>query len=598
MLGKDKISLLRGLMKEKGLDAYLVNSSDPHQSEYVPKRWSARTWLSGFTGSAGTLVVTEKEAGLWTDSRYFIQAETQLKDSGIRLQKQGVPHALEHLDWLKAQLSTANKLGFNGQVTSLAQARSLERAVGAKGIHLVGQYDLADKIWTDRPDFPQSPVFEHDIKFSGTSRADKIARLRSYLEKKGADVIFFPALDDIAWILNIRGADVESNPVCLSYLLLTTDAIIWCVDNTRIDLGLLAKLKEEGVQLKAYGEALNELKKIPVSKKIIIDPSTISYVFYEALSANDLIEKSSPVQAMKAVKNKTEINNLRKAMQKDGVALLQLYRWLEGELNQRKVSEVEVGTQLSQYRSEQEYYHGESFNAIVGYKGNGAIVHYHAQEESCAYLEKEGMLLLDSGGQYWDGTTDITRTTSLGIPTQEQKEHFTLVLKGMIGLSQARFPEGTSGVQLDALARQYLWQEGLNYGHGTGHGVGFFLNVHEGPQSITPNGNAAKSRTPLEVGMLTSNEPGFYRENHYGIRIENLVLCVEAEKTDYGQFLKFETMTMFPISHDLIDESMLNTSEINWLDTYHENVYDVLSPHINEEEKMWLKPKCAPLKLK
>ncbi len=596
MTAKEKIAQLRGLMKEKKLDAYLVNSSDPHQSEYVADRWGTRTWLSGFTGSAGTLVVTENEAGLWTDSRYFIQAERELKDSGIELKKQGIPHAPEHLDWLKEQLSPNSQLGFDGQVTSLTQARYLKQKLGSKGIHLVGQYDLADKIWTDRPSLPQSFVFEHNIKFSGASRAEKINRLREWLKKENGHAVFFPALDDIAWVLNIRASDVESNPVCLSYLLLTKDEVIWCVDDSRVDQPLLSKLEAEGIQLKAYEETLNELKKIPVSKKLIIDPSSISHIFYESLSANDLVEKNSPVQAMKAVKNEVEVKNIRKAMQKDGVALLRLFRWLEEELNHRKVSEVEVGAQLARFRSEQEHYHGESFGAIVGYKGNGAIVHYSAREDSCAYLEKEGMLLLDSGGQYWDGTTDITRTVLLGgTPSPEQKEHYTLVLKGMIGLSQVRFPKGTSGLQLDVLARQYLWTAGLNYGHGTGHGVGFFLNVHEGPQSITANANAAKGRTSLEPGMLTSNEPGFYRENHYGIRIENLVLCIEDQQTDYGQFLKFETMTMFPISHDLIEQSMLNTSEINWLNAYHQKVYDELSPFVHEAEEVWLKEKCAAL---
>lgn len=596
MTTKEKIAQIRGLMKEKGLDAYLVNSSDPHQSEYVPKRWGTRPWLSGFTGSAGTLVITTNEAGLWTDSRYFIQAEIELKNSSIKLQKQGVAHMPEHLDWLKEQLSTDGKLGFDGQVTSLAQARLLERKLGAKGIHLVGQYDLADKIWNDRPDLPQSLVFEHGIKFTGTTRVAKIARLRNWLQENKTDVIFFPALDDIAWVLNIRASDVEANPVCLSYLLLTQDEVIWCVDDTRIDKPLLKKLKEEGIQLKAYGDVLNELKKIPASKKITIDPSTISFTFYEALSANDLIEMVSPVQAMKAMKNATEVSNIKKAMQKDGVALLRLFRWLEGELNHRTISEVEVATQLAQFRSEQEYYHGESFSAIVGYKGNGAIVHYHAQKGSCAHIKKEGMLLLDSGGQYWDGTTDITRTIFLGDhPREEQKEHFTLVLKGMIGLSQVQFPQGTCGLQLDILARQYLWQQGLNYGHGTGHGVGFFLNVHEGPQAIMPNANAAKGRISVEAGMITSNEPGFYRENHYGIRIENLVLCVEGEQTTYGQFLKFETLTMFPISSDLIDLPMLNANEIAWLNAYHKKVYEVISPFINEEERGWLKEKTQEL---
>lgn len=591
---KEKLSLLRGLMKEKGLDAYLISSSDPHQSEYVAPYWSTRTWLSGFTGSAGTLIVTQDEAGLWTDSRYFIQAEKQLEGSTIKLQKQGVPNAPEHIDWLMEQLPSGSKVGFDGQVISLAGIRSLERKLSTKGIRLQGKYDLAGKIWEDRPGLPESHVFELPTKFSGKTRQEKITELREWLKTQKADGLFLPALDDIAWLLNIRASDVESNPVCLSYLLLTENEVTWCVNQSRIDPALLSNLKEEGVVLRNYDEALNVLQSVSASDKLVIDPSTISFAYFEALSGKYLSERPSPVQAMKAVKNDKEIANLKQAMRKDAVALLKLFRWLDDQLDQRTVSEVEVGEQLTQFRSEQANYHGESFNAIVGYKGNGAIVHYRAEPESCAQIKKEGMLLLDSGGQYWDGTTDITRTIAFSSPSQEEKIHFTLVLKGMMALSQVRFPKGTSGVQLDTLARQFLWQEGLNYGHGTGHGVGFFLNVHEGPQGIMPNA-ASKGKTAFEVGMLTSNEPGFYRQGHYGIRIENLVLCVEDQTTDYGDFLKFETMTLFPIDQNLIDTTMLTTAEINWLNAYHQKVYEAVSPLLDKEEKDWLEKKCATL---
>ncbi len=591
---KEKLSLLRGLMKEKGLDAYLISSSDPHQSEYVAPYWSTRTWLSGFTGSAGTLIVTQDEAGLWTDSRYFIQAEKQLDGSTIKLQKQGVQHAPEHIDWLIEQLPSGSKVGFDGQVISLAGIRSLERKLSTKGIRLQGKYDLAGKIWEDRPGLPESHVFELPTQFSGKTREEKITELREWLKVQEADGLFLPALDDIAWLLNIRASDVESNPVCLSYLLLTENEITWCVNQSRIDPALLSKLKEEGVVLRSYDEALNVLQSVSASDKLIIDPSTISFAYFEALSGKYLSERPSPVQAMKAVKNEKEVANLKQTMRKDAVALLKLFRWLDDQLDQRTVSEVEVGEQLVKFRSAQANYHGESFNAIVGYKGNGAIVHYRAEPESCAQIKKEGMLLLDSGGQYWDGTTDITRTIALSSPSQEEKTHFTLVLKGMMALSQVRFPKGTSGVQLDTLARQFLWQEGLNYGHGTGHGVGFFLNVHEGPQGIMPNA-ASKGKTAFEVGMLTSNEPGFYRQGHYGIRIENLVLCVEDQTTDYGDFLKFETMTLFPIDQNLIDTTMLSTAEINWLNAYHQKVYEAVSPLLDREEKDWLEKKCATL---
>ncbi len=591
----NKLAALRAQMTQHRIDAYLLPSADPHQSEYVAARWSTRSWLSGFTGSAGTLVVNQEAAGLWTDSRYFLQAETQLENSGISLQKQRIPHAPEHVDWLAEHLESGSRLGFDGQVVSLAQFRLLQQKLIPQGIRLVGRHDLADAIWQDRPPLPASELFELPVEFAGESRTQKIERIRAWLKDKGADAVLLVALDDIAWTLNIRASDVEFNPVCLSYLLVERKRVQWFVGKQRVPKPLRQAMDKEGIEIRKYEAIDKRLRKFKASRTLAVDPSTLSFQFYEALAGKQLLEHASPVQAMKAVKNSVEISQIRKAMRKDGVALLRLFSWLEQTLQERSVPEVEVAERLAEFRSQSGHYHGESFAAIVGYKGNGAIIHYRAEPATCASLENEGMLLLDSGGQYWEGTTDITRTITLGDPTMEQRRHFTLVLKGMIALSEARFPAGTGGAQLDTLARQFLWQDGLNYGHGTGHGVGHFLNVHEGPQGFAISAVTSRGRTAFQSGMLTSNEPGFYRTGEYGIRIENLILCVEDEQTDYGNFLRFETLTLFPIDRRLIQLDMLTPAEIDWLNNYHTRVHEELGPLLQPDELRWLHNQCRPL---
>lgn len=591
----EKLSLLRSEMKAKGIAAYLVGSSDLHQSEYVAQRWSSRSWLTGFDGSAGTFVITLDKAALWTDSRYFLQAEQQLAGSGILLQKQGLADTPSVATWLLTELEQGSALGFDGQCIPVAQAQKLSQQLSSKAITLEAQYDLVDQIWANRPALPASPLFELSVEFAGQTRESKLEQLRHWLKEQNVDAVFFPALDDIAWLLNIRAADVDYNPVCLSYLLVSQDQVVWCIDDSRMDASLRQQIDAEGIKLKPYQAALEVLLDVDDATSIAVSPANLSYHFYEQLKTKQLLEHDSPVQYFKSIKNETEVKNLRHAMKKDGVALLRLFRWLEEQLRTRTVSEVEVAEQLAMYRSQQAHYHGESFGAIVGYKGNGAIVHYRATEEQCAMIENEGMLLLDSGGQYWDGTTDITRTLCFSEPSADQKKHFTLVLKGMIAVSMAQFPKGTSGVQLDTLARQFLWKEALNFGHGTGHGVGFFLNVHEGPQGIAASPHIAKTRTAFAAGMLTSNEPGFYLADAYGIRIENLVLCVPATSSAFGDFLAFETLTLFPIEKNLIDTSILTAEEQQWLNAYHQKVFNELSPLLAAEETAWLKDKCAAL---
>lgn len=591
-----RIEHLRAAMAQHNITAYLVPSSDPHQSEYVAPRWQTRTWLSGFTGSAGTLIVTNEDAGLWTDSRYFLQGEEQLAGSGISLERQQVPHAPEHVNWLADNLTAGQQLGFDGRVVSLSQARLLERKLSPKGIKLNAKYDLTTNFWEDRPAIPRSDVFAFDIAYAGQSRADKLANIREWLNKTGVDAVLLVALDEIAWTLNIRAADVDFNPVCLSYLLVTQEGATWFVGKDRIDQELSTALKQDSVEVDDYSQVELALQNFPASQQLAVDPATLSYRFYELLAGKDLKETGSPVVMMKTIKNETEIKHFRNVMCKDGVALLRLFRWLEDTLKTTTVTEVEISERLASFRGQQNLYKGESFPAIVGYNGNGAIIHYHAEPESCATLDASGILLLDSGGQYLDGTTDITRTVSLGDTTMEQRQHFTLVLKGMIALSKARFPKGTGGAQLDTLARQFLWQEALNFGHGTGHGVGFFLNVHEGPQGFATSAVTSRGRTALQPGMVTSNEPGFYRTDHYGIRIENLILCVEDRSTDYGDFLRFETLTLFPIDRRLLQLDMLSDDERQWLNDYHEQVLAGILPLLKEdEERVWLRQHCQPV---
>lgn len=587
----NRIKELRAAMKLHQIDAFIIPSSDPHQSEYAADHWNARAWISGFTGSAGTVVITATHAGLWTDSRYFIQAEQELADSEIELHRLGVPHTAEHLSWITQHLDTESTVGIDGACFSVGQVRTMAKQFYSKKINIKSDVDLIQKVWKDRPALPTHTVLELGLEYTGKSRPDKIKEICDTIVKQDATQHLVTTLDDIAWIFNIRSKDVKCNPVSIAYAIIAPQRTILFINPDKISADLKATFQSEQIHIKPYESIHEYLSNLDTSERILIDLATINNQLYNLIPEDCIVKGTTVSTALKACKNKTEIQNIRKAMIKDGVALTKLYRWLDAELDKRGVTEVEVSNQLHQFRKDQGHFFGDSFDAIVGYKGNGAIVHYRPEEATCATLAKDGILLLDSGGQYLEGTTDITRTTALGTPTAEQKRNFTLVLKGHIGIDQLKFPKGTKGSQMDILARQYLWKHGLNYGHGTGHGVGYFLNVHEGPQSISPV-TSGKATTPFEVGMFTSNEPGFYKEGEYGIRIENLVLTVEGEQTDYGQFLEFETMTLFPIDQSLIDTSLLTRNEINWINDYHTKVEKILSPHLNAEEQAWMKEQC------
>jgi len=580
-------------MKANGLAAYVIPSADPHQGEYVADHWKSRPWVSGFTGSAGTVVVTADHAGLWTDSRYFIQAETQLRGSGFTLHKLGVPHTPEHLQWMKDALPEGSKVGMDGRLFSVGQVRRMAKLFIDKKIEINSEVDLIEKIWKGRPSLPQEPVFEHELRFAGATRQEKLEKVR---EKMGqSDFHLVSTLDDIAWLFNLRGRDVDCNPVFYAYAMVGKKAAWLFVENNKVSAALKQQLNEDGVLLMPYDGLMDFLKNIAEGQKVILDMGTTSNQVFNAVPPESVVEGENNVAELKAIKNPTEIALLKKTMAKDGAALVRIFRWLEEVLDERPVPEAEVATQLTAYRSELEHYFGDSFDAIVGYNSNGAIVHYKPEYGACANIEKQGLLLLDSGGQYLDGTTDITRTVALSPPSSAQITDFTLVLKGVLGLSMARFPKGTNGIQLDTIARFPIWQHQLNFGHGVGHGVGFFLNVHEGPQGFAPVANSPRSARAVELGMVTSNEPGIYKAGQYGIRTENLILCVEDVENDFGKFYRFETLTLFPIDLSLVDKTMLTEEECQWLNAYHERCFEEISPFLNQEEAAWLRQKCGKL---
>lgn len=595
MTVNNRIANLRKAMKVNGLDAYIIPSSDPHQSEYVADYWKSRQWISGFTGSAGTVIITNDHAGVWVDSRYFIQAEKQLASSEAEMHKQEIPHAPEHITWILDNLKKESRVGCDGRLFSVGQINNLEKAFNEKSIELITDQDLIAGTWKDRIPLPTNKIFEHNIKYAGANRNEKLAVVREKMKKKGTDYHFVSTLDDIAYVLNLRGSDVECNPIFYAYLIIGENESHLFVESSKVDAALANTLKNENVLLHSYMGVRDFLLNLPKEKSILVDPDSINALMYHSILPEQRVYGGNIIRAQKAIKNETEIAHIRKVMEKDGVALLRLFRWLEATVQERSVPETEVAEKLIECRRAQGNYHGESFDAIVGYNGNGAIVHYRAEKNTCANIENKGMLLLDSGGQYEDGTTDITRTICFGEPSEEQKRNYTLVLKGHIALATIKFPDTTTGVQLDTLARMYLWRENLNYGHGTGHGVGFFLNVHEPPQGFATGATTSRGTTPFRPGMFTSNEPGFYKNNEYGIRIENLILCVKGEENDFGKFLEFETLTLFPIAQNLIEKSLLTKEEKDWLNDYHVMVFEKLSPRLEGEELAWLKERCQEI---
>ena len=591
----DKLTALRQQMHIRNIDAYIVPSSDAHQSEYVADRFKSRQWLSGFTGSAGVVVVTATHAGVWTDARYYAQCATQIEGTPFEMHKQVVQGAPEHIDWVADNLPSGSKVGCDGNLFAAAQIRQMRGRFGKNSIKLSSHCDLIEPIWKDRPALPDATIFEHEAHFSGKTRGEKLADIRKKMVELGANYHLVTTLDDIGWTLNLRGSDVECNPVFIAHLVIGLESCSLFVDREKLPETLKNTLNTEGVFIHRYDAIGDYLVKLTADDTIIVDDANANCALYSMIKHAKIIEETTFSIMMKAIKNLTEQALIRQVMVKDGVALLKAFMWLEKTLNKRTTTEYEVASILAQYRSDQPHYYGESFDAIIGYKGNGAIIHYKPDAQDSATIEKSGILLLDSGGQYADGTTDITRTISLdGKPTKTQKRDFTLVLKGHIGLAMLKFPEGTKGIQMDILARQALWSCGLNFLHGTGHGVGFFMNVHEPPQGFVTGWNA-RGKTEHVAGMLTSNEPGYYKTDEYGIRIENLVLVVEEEKTEFGAFFSFDTVTLFPIDLNLVDASLLAKAEKKWLNAYHKRVYKALKSHLNKAEKKWLKGQCAKI---
>jgi len=588
---ESRISALKEELHKNGYSAYIMPLGDPHQSEYPASHWKSLGWISGFTGSAGTVMVAKTHSGLWTDSRYFIQGAQELSSSSMELHKMDQQRSPGYIDWLAENLNEGDVVIADGPMISLSQKEKFSTALAKKGIQLKITDDFIGRIWKDRPPIPEDQVFTHHINYAGKTREDKIAETRAAIQKKGASHHLITTLDDIAWLFNLRGRDVDCNPVFVSFCVIAPTTTYLFINPDKLSIEIKSELENSGVTLLPYSDLIKYLKTLGTSDTILINRATINVQLYEALSETMVVEGPLVTRHMKAIKNATEIDHFRKVHVKDGVALAHAFYWLEQTVKERSVSEYEFAAKIAECRAARPHYFGESFSAIVGYKSNGAIIHYRPELETCAAIENDGILLVDSGGQYLDGTTDITRTITLSPPPADQKNAYTRVLKGHIAIAQAVFPEGTSGGQLDTLARNSLWQDGLNYGHGTGHGVGFFLNVHEPPQGFAP-GSTGRAASTQKAGMITSNEPGHYVPDNYGIRIENLILTVSSSKPG---FLEFETITYFPIDTQLIDFSLLTKAEVEWLNEYHAIVKDKICPHLEGEMKTWMAEKCKPV---
>ena len=592
----ERIAALRGAMQQRGIAACIVPTADPHLSEYLPEHWTAREWLSGFTGSAGTLVVTPQFAGLWTDSRYFSQAISQLAGSGVELMKLNVPHTPEHLAWLCERVHAGDKVAYAADMLSLASERSLRKELAKHGAELV-EDDLPGAIWSDRPPLPHAPIYEHPLDYAIRSRAEKLADVRSAMQRAGATHHVVSALDEIAWVLNLRGSDVDYNPVFLAHLLIDAHVSTLFVEAPKLDARLQSALASDGVRLAPYEAIGGALRALPHDATLLFAPAQISAAIAHAIPDHvTLVEAAGPITAAKARKSPEEMAHVRDAMRRDGVALVRGARWIERSLHEgRRITELDVDEKLRELRAQQPGFVSESFSTIAGYQANAALPHYRATPESHSELKPLGMLLIDSGAQYLGGTTDITRMWALGETTPEQRRDVTLVLKGVIALSRAKFPRGVSGQQLDALARAPIWAAGVDYGHGTGHGVGYCLNVHEGPQSIRPP-RPGQQLEAMEVGMITSIEPGIYKPGRHGVRIENLAATIPAGGGEFGEFLAFETLTLCPIDTRLLEPSLLDATEIAWLDAYHANVRERLAPLLDDAaDRAWLDLRCTPL---
>lgn len=587
---QERLTILRQVMKEQGIHAFIFPSSDPHNSEYVAEHWKGREWISGFNGSAGTAVVTLKHAALWTDSRYFIAAAEQLAGTEYLLMKDRLPDTPSISEWIAQELSDYESpvVGVDGTVNTYAYLCELINELNIATF--VTNLDPLATVWKDRPSIPNGKIVLHPLEYAGESTTSKINRIREYLQAHHADGLLVTALDEIAWTLNLRGKDVHCNPVFVSYLLISQDSVMFFVNEEKLPDDVRNYLLEEAVSVEPYEAVLDKVKGYK-GRRLLMDPTSVNYNLVTAVDKTKRILGISPIPMMKAVKNKTEQDGFRAAMLRDGIAMVKFLAWLKPAVEAGGQTEITLDEHLTALRAEQPLFKGISFDTIVGYEAHGAIVHYEATPETDIPVKPYGLVLIDSGAQYQDGTTDITRTIALGSLTEEQRRVYTLVLKGHIQLDMCRFPDGVCGSQIDAIARESMWREGYNYMHGTGHGVGSYLNVHEGPHQIRMEWKPA----PLHAGMTVTDEPGLYLEGKFGVRIENTLLIVPAETTPFGKFLKFETLTLAPIDTTPIIQDMLTPEELTWLNNYHHRVYETLSPYLEKNEKKWLEEATRPL---
>ena len=587
----DRIRLLREKMKENGIDFYIIPSFDAHQSEYVADHWKAREWISGFTGSAGTAVISLEEACLFIDGRYHVQADNQVAGTEIKVFKEGLVGVPSYLQWIKENVKDNQIIGFDGKVFSYKSYKELVKKFERKNVKICSDFDLIDEIWEERPEIPAEAVIELSTKYCGKSRIEKIDDIRKEMKELGADAYIVPNLDDIAWIFNIRGRDIPYCPFSISYGIITSTDVKLFINQDKISEDVKKSLYNDGVQLKKYEDIYDDLSKLN-EESLLFNPEFTSVSLLNSVKEGVIkIPNGFIAEKMKAIKNPIELKNLRNCQIKDGVAMVKFLKWIDESVSNDQVTELNVAEKLKELRAEQELNQGESFNTIAAYRDNAAMMHYSATENSYKKVKERGFLLVDSGGQYFDGTTDITRTISVGELTEEEKIDYTLTLKSHINLATAKFLKGATGYYLDILARKPMWDRGMDYKCGTGHGVGFFLSVHEGPQNISYRKNDVK----LELGMVITNEPGVYKAGKHGIRTENMILVVEDKTTEFGEFLKFETITYCPIDTKPIVKEILTEEEINWLNHYHKMVFEKLNGRLNEEEKEFLKIKTMEI---
>lgn len=590
-----RLEQLRSAMQQAQVDAYVVFSSDPHLSEYLPDYYQGRAWLSGFGGSAGSLVVTADFAGLWTDSRYWVQAETDLQDSGFELMRWGDGHTPEMVDWVAAHLQVGQTVAFDGQVVALSQSQTWQKMADQSGLTLDQNVDLLAPIWPNRPELPCAPLFVHEPPFCQRHVSDNLQAVRSQMQQLGAQTHLISSLDDLAWLFNLRGSDVAYNPVFLAHALISQDKATLFIDQRKITAQVAHYLYQQNIEVQPYSSLADALADLSDSTTLLVNPSAVTVGVLAAAKQVQLIQAANPSTLLKACKNQAEIAQVRQTMAQDGAALCEFFAWFEQTVVTRAVTELEVDEQITAARARRPHFISPSFGTIAAFGPNGAMPHYQATPDSYSEITGDGLLLIDSGGQYVGGTTDITRVVPVGTPTAEQKKDYTLVLKGMISLSMAVFAKGVTGQQLDVVARMPLWQAGLDFGHGTGHGVGYFLNVHEGPQSISWRTRPGAQPQPLQLGMITSNEPGLYRANQWGIRIENLIVCVPHLRNEFAELYAFETLTLCPIDTRCIDPMLLTMAEVQWLNQYHQEVYVRLAPLVSGEALAWLEQRTQPL---